>query len=244
MAADPTLPPAEVIRRAVAEEWGRVGAAWGVSPSTAAVQGYLLLHGGPLTESELQAALGVSHRATRVALAECEAWGIVERADTPRRAGARGPAGTAWVPVGDHWEWFRRVAGARKERETDPVLPLLRAGLAQARELDQADPDARALTERTAGLVAFATRFDRALDAVVRADSRALETLFAVLDRLSDRQLDRLLDGLATLDEDSLAKAAGTLADLSPTALRRLVGMAGQPGIGTVLGATLGRGKG
>ena len=34
----------------------------------------------------------------------------------------------------------------------------------------------------------------------------------------------------ATLDEDALAKAAGTLADLSPTALRRLVGMAGQPG--------------
>ena len=35
------------------------------------------------------------------------------------------PAGRAWVAVGDHWEWFRRVAAARKERETDPVLPLL-----------------------------------------------------------------------------------------------------------------------
>ena len=33
---------AEGIRREVAEEWGRVGAAWGVSPSTATVQGYLL----------------------------------------------------------------------------------------------------------------------------------------------------------------------------------------------------------
>jgi hypothetical protein len=65
-----------------------------------------------------------------------------------------------------------------------------------------------------------------------------------VLDRLTDRQLDRLLDGLAALDPDALTKAAGTLADLSPTALRRLVGMAGQPGIGTVLGATLGRGRG
>lgn len=234
---------AESIRRAVAEEWGKVGSAWGVSPSTAMLQGYLLLHGGPLTESELQAALGISHRATRVALAECEAWGIVERAEIPRRAGARGPAGTAWVAVGDHWEWFRRVAGARKARETDPVLPLLTAGLAQARTLDPTDPAARALVERVAGLVAFATRFDRALDAVVRADARALETLFTVLDRLTDRQLDRLLDSLATLDPDALAKAAGTLADLSPTGLRRLVGMAGQPGIGTVLGATLGRGK-
>jgi DNA-binding transcriptional regulator GbsR (MarR family) len=244
MAAESAATAAEAIRRAVAGEWGRVGAAWGVPPSTAMVQGYLLLHGGPLTESELHAALGISHRATRLALAECEGWGIVERAGGLRRAGARGPAGAAWIPVGDHWEWFRRVAGARKARETDPVLPLLADGLARARALDQLDPDARALTERVASLVAFATRFDRALDAVVRADSRALDTLFAVLDRLSDPQLDRLLDGLATLDEDALAKAAGTLADLSPIALRRLVGMAGQPGIGTVLGAALGRGKG
>jgi hypothetical protein len=146
--------------------------------------------------------------------------------------------------VGDHWEWFRRVAGARKERETDPVLPLLRAGLAQAKALDPTDPDARELTIRVGALVEFATRFDRALDAVVRADSRGLQTLFAVLDRLSDPQLDRLVGALATLDEDALAKAAGTLADLSPAALRRLVGMAGQPGVGTVLRATLGRGKG
>jgi DNA-binding transcriptional regulator GbsR (MarR family) len=235
-------PAAELVRREVAEEWGRVGAAWGVSPSTATVQGYLLLHGGPLTESELQAALGISHRATRVALAECEAWGIIERAEAPRRAGRRGPAGTAWVPVADHWEWFRRVAGARKARETDPVLPLLRRGLAQAEALAPTDPEAAALATRVAGLVAFAARFDRALDAVVRADARALQTLFAVLDRLSERQLDRLLEGLATLDEDALAKAAGTLADLSPAALRRLVGLAGQPGIGTVLRTTLGRG--
>jgi DNA-binding transcriptional regulator GbsR (MarR family) len=242
MTAD-QVDPAESIRREVAEEWGRIGGAWGVSPSTATVQGYLLLHGGPLTESELQAALGISHRATRVALAECEAWGIIERADAPRRSGARGPAGTAWVPVADHWEWFRRVAAARKSRETDPVLPLLARGLADARALAPTDPEARALADRVEGLVGFASRFDRALDAVVRADSRALETLFAVTERLSDRQLDRLLGALAGLDEAALAKAAGTLADLSPAALRRLVGMAGQPGVGTVLRATLGRGK-
>lgn len=75
-------------------------------------------------------------------------------------------------------------------------------------------------------------------------DSRALETPFSVTERLSDRQLDRLLDALATLDEAALAKAAGTLADLAPAALRRLVGIAGQPGVGTVLRATLGRGRG
>jgi DNA-binding transcriptional regulator GbsR (MarR family) len=233
---------AEQIRRRFAEGWSHIGAAWGVSPSTAAVQGYLLVHGGPLTESELQAAVGVSHRATRIALADCEAWGVVERAPDRRRAGSRGPAGTAWVPVGDHWEWFRRVSGARKERETDPVMPLLHECLEQAETIVPADAEAVDLRDRIASLLLFASRFDRALGAVVRADTTALATLFAVLDRLTDRQLDTLLDGLATLDEEALTKAAATLAELSPTALRRLVGMAGQPGIGKLLGATLGRG--
>jgi hypothetical protein len=146
------------------------------------------------------------------------------------------------VPVSDHWEWFRRVSGARKERETDPVMPLLHACLAQAEAIGPTDDEAPDLRDRIASLLTFASRFDRALGAVVRADAAALETLFAVLDRLTDRQLDTLLAALATLDEDALTRAAATLADLSPTALRRLVGMAGQPGVAKVLGATLGRG--
>ncbi|MFN8622703.1 MAG: hypothetical protein U0869_18365 [Chloroflexota bacterium] len=234
----------ESIRREVAAEWGRIGAAWGVSPSTATVQGYLLLHGGPLTESELQAALGISHRATRVAIADCETWGLIERAPEPRRAGARGPAGIAWVPIPDAWEWFRRVAAARKERETDPIMPLLDAALVRARALDPAEPGAAAFTDRLAQLVTFTARFDHGVGAVVRADAQALATLFAVLDGLDARRLDRLLAALATLDPEALTRAATTLADLSPTVLRRLVAMAGQPGIATVLGATLGRGKG
>jgi DNA-binding transcriptional regulator GbsR (MarR family) len=115
----------EQIRKDFATAWGKIGAAWGVAPSTATVQGYLLLHGGPLSEAEVRAALGLSHRAALMALTECESWGLIERAPESRRTGRRGPAGKAWVPVGDHWEWFRRVAEARKARETDPVLPLL-----------------------------------------------------------------------------------------------------------------------
>src|SRR5206468_3866986 len=68
----------EQVRRDFARAWGSVGAAWGVTPSTAAVQGYLLLHGGPVTEAELREALGLSHRAALVALRDCEAWGLIQ----------------------------------------------------------------------------------------------------------------------------------------------------------------------
>ena len=120
------------VRRDFAAGWGRMGATWGVSPSSATVQGYFLVHGGPLTETELRAALGMSHRAAFAAIAECEAWGLIEAA-APQRSGRRGPASRAWVVVGDPWEWFRRVATSRIDRETGPVLPLVEASLARAR---------------------------------------------------------------------------------------------------------------
>src|SRR5689334_10076797 len=180
---DRSAPRPEAIRREFAAAWGRIGAAWGVAPSTAALQGYLLLHGGPLTSSELQEALGLSHRATRTAIADCEGWGLIERAPEPRRGGRRGPAGVAWIPVGDHWEWFRRVSAARVERETDPVLPLLDACLDQVRALPDDEPGAAELRERLGSLVDFTHRFDHAVDIVVRLDSADIGRLFDLLDR-------------------------------------------------------------
>lgn len=219
----------EQIRRGFALAWGKIGAAWGVTPSTAAVQGYLLLHGGPLTEAELREALGLSHRAAFNALAECEAWGLVEQVG-PRRSGSRGPAGRAWIPVGNHWEWFRRVAGARKERETDPVLPLLDECLRRAEEAG--DP---ALRESVASLLAFAHQFDRGVGAVVQSDSTAIAHLFGVLGRLDDDTLERLLAVLAAIPEEDLARAATALAGMRPSLLQRLLKLAAQPRLARLL---------
>ncbi|MBX3032240.1 MAG: hypothetical protein KF809_19020 [Chloroflexi bacterium] len=234
---------AESIRREFAHAWGRIGAAWGVAPSTAALQGYLLLHGGPLTSSELQEALGLSHRATRTAIAECEAWGLIERAAAPRRGGARGPAGAAWVPVGDHWEWFRRVAASRIERETDPVLPLLDGYLAEVRTASPDAPELAELRERLEGLVEFTHRFDRAVALVVQLDSADIGRLFEVLARIPDDQVGSLLRTVAALPPEEAVAAADLLAGLSPAGLQRLVRMARQPAVAKVLGLTLGRGR-
>jgi DNA-binding transcriptional regulator GbsR (MarR family) len=220
----------ERIRRDFARAWGAIGAAWGVTPSTAAVQGYLLLHGGPLTEAELRDALGLSHRAALMALRDCEEWGLIEAA-SPKRAGQRGPAARAWIAVGDHWEWFRRVAAARKERETDPVLPLLEECERRASAVD--DPQ---LLQRIGALLEFTHQFDRGIDAVVRADAKALAHLFAVLDRLDSATLDKLMSVVAAIPEDELAKAASTLAGMSPKLVRGFVALANTPGLARIIG--------
>jgi len=219
----------ELVRRDFATGWGQIGQAWGVAPSTAAVQGYLLMSSGSLTEAELRNALGLSHRAAFTALAQCEGWGLIEQVGS-RRAGARGPASRAWVAVADHWEWFRRVAGARKARETDPILPLLDGCLRRAEALGASD-----LAARVQALLLFTHQFDGALSAVVRSESAALAHLFGALGQLEGPALERLLAVLTKVPEAELAKAVRTLATMRPTMVRGLVRLAGTPGISRIL---------
>ncbi len=230
---------AEGIRRSFAAAWGAIGAAWGVAPSTAAVQGYLLVSDGPLSEPEVRRALGMSHRATSLALVQCEEWGLIERADAPRRSGQRGPAAAAWTVVGDHWEWFRRVAAARKQRETDPVLPVIARCTNDAREaatLARADDELTRLGDRLESLLAFVQRFDRGVELFVRGDARAIEGLFATLERLQPDTVDRLWTLLGELGTDDLGRALEALAKLPPEATRRLIGLADQPVLQKLVG--------
>ena len=230
---------AEELRRSFAAAWGEIGAAWGIAPSTATVQGYLLVSDGPLSEPEVRRALGMSHRAASLALAQCEEWGLIERADAPRRSGQRGPAAAAWSAVGDHWEWFRRVAAARKERETDPVLPVIARCAEQARSgamREGADPELSRLGDRFGELLEFVRRFDRGVEMFVQGDARAIERLFATLDRLDPVTVDRLWTLVGELDADDLLRALDALAKLPPSAARRLISLADQPVLQKLIG--------
>ena len=69
-AGSPPSTTAEDIRLRLADAWGEMGAAWGVTPAIARVQAYLMARQEPLTEREVREALGLSHRAASLALAE------------------------------------------------------------------------------------------------------------------------------------------------------------------------------
>jgi DNA-binding transcriptional regulator GbsR (MarR family) len=209
-----------------------------VAPSTASVQGYLLVSDGPRSEPEVRRALGMSHRAASLALAQCEEWGLIERAETARRSGQRGPAATAWAVVDDHWEWFRRVAKARKERETDPVLPVIERCVSQARDAADRgrDPELAELGDRFASLLDFVRRFDHGVEIFVRGDARAIEDVFAALDRLDTGTVDRLWTLVAELGPDELVRAITALSSLQPGAARRLIALADQPVLQRLIG--------
>jgi DNA-binding transcriptional regulator GbsR (MarR family) len=215
---------AESIRLDLAAAWGEMGAAWGVTPAIARVQAYLMARQEPLTEREVREALGLSHRAASLALAEAESWGIVERVSEPRRVGRRGPAGTAYLAVGDHWQWFGRVIAERKLREGDPIVVVLEAKAAEAAAAATAHPDdaeLAALRDWLASFVAFVRLFDRAVGLVPQLEPRELQRSLELLGRVPDATILRLFDLLGKLDDDDVLELVDALSRLSPTAARR-----------------------
>jgi DNA-binding transcriptional regulator GbsR (MarR family) len=215
---------AETIRLDLAKAWGEMGAAWGVTPAIARVQAYLMARQEPLTEREVREALGLSHRAASLALAEAEAWGIVERVPEPRRVGRRGPAGTAYLAVGDHWQWFGRVIAERKVREGDPIVAILESKAREAAAASAADPDDQELVrlhDWLTSFLVFVRLFDRAVGIVPQIEPRELERSLQLLGRVPDTTILRLFDLLGGLDDDDVLELVEALSRLSPTAARR-----------------------
>ena len=219
-------PTPEDVRVAFADTWGDMGPAWNVTPSVARVHGYLLVSGGTLTERDIREALGLSHRAASLALAELEDWRLVERVEDAPRDPRPGPSATAWRVAGDRWRWFQRVAEERRAREADPLQPRLAVCLEladQAVEASPDDPEARWLRTWIAEIQGLATLFDRALRTLSRAETDEIARGFAVLARVSDETLDNLLRLFGSMPEDELAETLDSLARTSPTTARRVL---------------------
>jgi DNA-binding transcriptional regulator GbsR (MarR family) len=216
--------PAEQLRLRFADAWGEMSAAWGVAPAIGRVHAYLMVRNEPMTEREIREALGLSHRAASLALTDAEAWGIVERVSELRRVGRRGPAGTAYVAVGDHWQWFTRVIAERKVREGDPIVQVIERTADEATELASTHPADRELAGLRDWLVtfyAFVRLFDRAVGLVPKLQPRELERGMRLLGQISDETVLRLVHLLGGLPDEDVLELIEALSRLSPGAARR-----------------------
>ncbi len=222
--APPSSDRAEAIRRHLADAWGAMGAAWGVAPAIARVHAYLMSSQRPLTEREVREALGLSHRAASLALNEAVEWGLVERVPEPRRVGRRGPAGTAFVAIADHWRWFGRVIAERKVREGDPIVAVLEETASEAEAaiaVDPADAELAQLRDWLVTFLAFVRLFDRAVGLVPRVDPRDLERLLRLLGEVPDETVLRLVALVSGLDDADVLALVSSLSRLSPAAAKR-----------------------
>jgi len=220
----PASERAERIRLRLADAWGEMGAAWGIAPAIARVHAYLMTRQAPLTEREVREALGLSHRAASLALAEAETWGIIEKVPEPRRVGRRGPAGTAYLAVGDHWRWFGRVVAERKTREGDPILAVLEGTAGDAAAEAAAHPedaDLAALRDWLQAFLVFVRLFDRVVGLVPQLEPRELERGLRLLGEVPDETILRLVKLLGGLDDGDVLELVEAISRLSPPAARR-----------------------
>ena len=218
---------AERIALAFARAWGEMGPLWAVPPALARVHGYLLARRNPLSEREIREALGLSHRAASIALAECEAWGLIRRVEA-QRSGKRGPVGTAYQAVEDHWRWLRDLVAQRKLREADPIVEFLRETLAEAETevaTHPADRELAAQRDWLIGFLEFVELIVRGISLVTELTPAELAHAMGLFGRLPDRTIVRLFRVLTAIpEEDALALVSG-LGRLSPQALRRVAGI-------------------
>lgn len=201
-----------------------MSAAWGVAPAIGRVHAYLMVRGEPLTEREVREALGLSHRAASLALTDAEVWGIVERVSEPRRVGRRGPAGTAYVAVGDHWQWFTSVIAQRKVREGDPIVSVIERTTDAAATAAAGAPGDRELSALHDWLVTFSgfvRLFDRTVGLITKLEPRELERGMRLLGEVSDETVLRLVDLLGSLPDEDVVDLIEALSRLSPGAARR-----------------------
>lgn len=215
---------AEAIRVEFADAWGTMGASWGVAPAIARVHAYLMARGEPLTEREVREALRLSHRAASLALDAAVGWGVVEKVQEPRRVGRRGPAGTAYGAVDDHFRWFSRVIAHRKALEGDPIVAVLERTLRDAETAARAnpdDPELRRLRDWLGTFLGFVRLFDRAIGLVPVVEPAQLERILGLLAKVPDDTFLRLVGLLGELPDDDVLSLVNSLSRLSPAAARR-----------------------
>ena len=217
-------PIAEEIRLRLADAWGEMGAAWGVAPAIARVHAYLMTRSEPLTEREVREALDLSHRAASLALAEAEAWGLVERVAEPRRVGRRGPAGRG---IHGHRRPLALVRPGRRGAQGPRGRPDHRRARADARRHERrargppGRPRAVRLRDWLSTFLVFVRLFDRAVGLVSRLEPTELERALRLLGEVPDDTILRLVKLLDGLPDDDVLGLVDALSRLSPTSARR-----------------------
>lgn len=116
------------VQKTFVEQWGEMGARWGVSRSVAAIHALLYLSEEALTADELCEALSMARSNVSTALKELEGWELVFRES---RVGDRK---SYYRVQADVWEMARAIMKERKRREADGALRAVGECLDKARQ--------------------------------------------------------------------------------------------------------------
>lgn len=111
----------------VVEAMGRLAESWGLRRNLGRAWTVLFLRGGPVTATELQAALSLSTGAVSMTLQELQRWGVIRRVSRP------GERQKLYMAEVDVWRVAARVIRGRELVALDDVIDHLEQALGDFR---------------------------------------------------------------------------------------------------------------
>lgn len=148
--------------------WGEMGVNWGVNRSVAQIHALLYLSETPLTAEDISERLGMARSNVSTSLRELLSWNLI------RRVHAMGDRRDFYEAEADVFEMVRRIAQARKTREIDPAIAVLRTCLADAKNDTAVGPGVR---KRLASMLDFTETVDRSFGELIRLPAPTLMSL-------------------------------------------------------------------
>ncbi len=156
--------------------WGELGARWGINRTVAQIHALLYLSKEPLDAGTISERLGIARSNASTSLRELQGWGVV------RIVHVLGDRRDHYEAVSDVWEMFTTLAAARKRREIDPTLAVLRKCAEQLAADAHADPIVRARITAMLGLFETLTTL---IDELLRVPLAAIRGIAKLRGRLA-----------------------------------------------------------
>lgn len=145
------------------QAWGTLGSNWGISRTMAQIHALLLVAPEPMSAEDVMEALSISRGNANLNLRALIDWGLVQK---ELRAGERKEF---FVAEKDIWKVFRQVVKERRKRELEPMLRVLEE-LQAVESSSGKKAEEKAFTESIDGIYKFASKADKSLDTLIRAD--------------------------------------------------------------------------
>lgn len=148
--------------------WGEMGSNWGVNRSVAQIHALLYLSEQPLSAEEIAERLGMARSNVSTSLRELLSWNLI------RRVHAMGDRRDFYEAEADVFEMVRRIALARKAREIDPAIAVLRTCLSEAKSDASV---AAGVRKRLSAMLDFTETVDRSFAEIMRLPAPTLMSL-------------------------------------------------------------------
>jgi DNA-binding transcriptional regulator GbsR (MarR family) len=156
--------------------WGELGTRWGINRTVAQIHALLYLSSSPLDVQTIANSLAVARSNASTSLRELQGWGVV------RSVHVLGDRREHFEAIADVWEMLSILAEARKRREVDPTLAILRECAAEAKGHGRVAD--RFIENRIRAMLELFETLSPLVDEFVRLPSVAIRSIAGMRGRL------------------------------------------------------------